>query len=245
MLVAVSTRQDSRLDAAWTPEASLDELAQLAKAAGAAVVARVAQRLPAPSRALYVGSGKLEELAALRERTAYDVVITDDELSPLQQHNLEDRLHVKVIDRVALILDVFARRARTREGRLQVELAQHVYRYPRLAGQWKHLERLGAGIGTRGPGETQLETDRRLIREKIHRLEAQIEDVRKQRRLYRQKRMSSGIPIAADRRLHQRGQKHPVQCPQRRRGPCRGQAFCDLGSYDAPGYACRTGERSC
>ena len=102
-----------------------------------------------------------------------------------------------MIDRVALILDIFASRARTREGRLQVELAQQVYRYPRLAGQWKHLERLGAGIGTRGPGESQLETDRRLVREKIHRLESQIEDVRQHRGLYRQRRKESAIPVVA------------------------------------------------
>jgi len=104
---------------------------------------------------------------------------------------------VKVIDRVALILDIFARRARTREGQLQVELAQHQYLLPRLAGQWSHLERLGAGIGTRGPGETQLETDRRLIQRKIHRLKAQIDDIRKHRQLYRQQRRKSGIPIVA------------------------------------------------
>jgi len=104
---------------------------------------------------------------------------------------------VKVIDRVALILDIFSRRARTREGQLQVELAQHQYLLPRLAGQWSHLERLGGGIGTRGPGETQLETDRRLIQRKIHRLKAQIDDIRKHRQLYRQQRRKSGIPIVA------------------------------------------------
>lgn len=127
----------------------------------------------------------------------YDVVIIDDELSPLQQRNLEETLRVKVIDRAALILDIFARRARTRDGQLQVELAQHQYLFPRLAGQWSHLERLGGGIGTRGPGESQLETDRRLIRRKIQRLKAKIEEIRKHRRLYRQQRRESGIPIAA------------------------------------------------
>jgi len=125
------------------------------------------------------------------------VVIFDDELTPRQQRNLEDVLQVKVIDRVALILDIFAKRARTHEGQLQVELAQHQYLLPRLAGQWSHLERLGGGIGTRGPGESQLETDRRLIRQKIQRLEAQIEEVRKHRALYRQKRSKSGIPVIA------------------------------------------------
>jgi len=115
------------------------------------VVARASQRLPAPSKAFYIGTGKIDELAALRSTTEYDVLIADDELTPLQQHNLEDKLKVKVVDRVALILDIFAARANTREGRLQVELAQQIYRYPRLAGQWRHLERLGAGIGTRDP----------------------------------------------------------------------------------------------
>ncbi len=181
----------------WTADASLDELEQLARTAGAAVVSRVSQRLPAPSKAYYMGTGKLDQLAAMSASTPYDVVITDDELTPLQQHNLEERLKVKIVDRVALILDIFAARANTREGRLQVELAQQIYRYPRLAGQWQHLERLGAGIGTRGPGESQLETDRRLVRERIHRLEQQIEDVRKHRYLYRQRRKKSAIPVAA------------------------------------------------
>ncbi len=157
----------------------------------------MSQRLSSPSKTSYIGAGKLEELVALRVGSEYDVVIADDELTPSQQRYLEDKLDTRVIDRVALILDIFAARASTREGRLQVELAQQVYRYPRLAGQWKHLERLGAGIGTRGPGESQLETDRRLVRAKIHRLETQIEDVRKQRGLYRQRRKESAIPVAA------------------------------------------------
>jgi GTP-binding protein HflX len=133
----------------------------------------------------------------LKDSAKYDVVIFDDELSPFQQRNLEEILQVKVIDRVALILDVFAKRARTREGQLQVELAQHQYLIPRLAGQWSHLERLGGGIGTRGPGETQLETDKRLIQHRINRLKAQIDDIRKHRQLYRQQRRKIGIPIVA------------------------------------------------
>ncbi len=161
------------------------------------MVGKLIQRLPVPSKTHYLGKGKLDELLSLRNSTNYNVVIFDDELSPLQQRNLEDILKIKVIDRAALILDIFARRAQTREGQLQVELAQHQYLYPRLAGQWSHLERLGGGIGTRGPGESQLETDRRLIRQRIHRLETQIEGVRKQRALYRQKRKKSGIPIVA------------------------------------------------
>ena len=178
-------------------EDSLDELAQLAGTAGARVVGKLTQSLPVPSKSHYVGKGKLTELQSLKETAGYDVAVFDDELSPLQQRNLEESLNVKIIDRVALILDVFARRARTREGQLQVELAQHQYLLPRLAGQWSHLERLGGGIGTRGPGESQLETDRRLIRHRIHRLNQQLERVRKQRMLYRQRRRKSGIPVVA------------------------------------------------
>ena len=161
------------------------------------MVGKLTQRLPAPSKAHYLGRGKLDELLSLKGSANYDVVIFDDELSPLQQRNLEDALQVKVIDRSALILDIFAKRARTREGQLQVELAQHQYLIPRLAGQWSHLERLGGGIGTRGPGEAQLETDKRLIRQKIHRLKQQLEEIRKHRELYRQHRRKSGIPIVA------------------------------------------------
>lgn len=175
----------------------MNELAQLADTAGAEVVGKLIQRLPKPSKSHYLGKGKLEELAILKEKTHYDVVIFDDELSPLQQQTLESTLKVKIIDRVALILDIFTKRARTREGQLQVELAQHQYLLPRLAGQWSHLERLGSGIGTRGPGESQLETDKRLIRQKIERLKTQIEEIRKHRTLYRQQRQKSGIPVVS------------------------------------------------
>jgi len=176
---------------------SIEELAQLAGAAGADVVGKLVQQLQAPSKTHYVGKGKLEELSALKNSLNYSVLILDDELSPLQQRNLEEALQVKIIDRAALILDIFAKRARTHEGRLQVELAQHQYLLPRLAGQWSHLERLGGGIGTRGPGEAQIETDRRLIRRKIQHLKAKTEEIRKHRALYRQKRKKSGIPIIA------------------------------------------------
>jgi GTP-binding protein HflX len=173
------------------------ELAQLAGTAGVEVAGKLTQRLHTPSKTHYLGKGKLEELISLKDSTSYNVVIFDDELSPTQQRNLEEILKVKVIDRSALILDIFGRRAKTREGQLQVELAQHQYLLPRLAGQWSHLERLGGGIGTRGPGERQIETDRRLIRQKIHRLKAQLEAVRKHRALYRQRRKKSGIPVVA------------------------------------------------
>jgi GTPase len=181
----------------WSTESSLDELALLADTAGAVVVGRTSQKLDSPHPATYVGKGKLQELAAAKQTAGYTVVIFDDELTPSQQRNLEEALQVKVIDRTALILDIFARRARTREGSLQVELAQLEYLLPRLAGQWSHLERLGGGIGTRGPGETQLETDRRLIRGRITRLRAQIEDVRTHRSLYRKRRAKHGVPVTA------------------------------------------------
>jgi len=193
-LVAVAPK--SSVDR-WLVEDSISELTQLADTAGASVVGKLIQRLSTPSKTHYLGKGKLEELISLKDSTHYDVVILDDELSPLQQQNLEEALQVKVIDRAALILDIFTKRARTHEGQLQVELAQHQYLLPRLAGQWSHLERLGGGIGTRGPGESQLETDKRLIRRKIQRLKAQIEEVRKHRRLHRQQRQKSGIPIVA------------------------------------------------
>jgi len=189
---------DSKAEADnWSIESSLEELSYLARTAGARVVGKLAQKLERPSPTYYLGRGKLEELIKLREQSAYSVVIFNDELSPRQQRNLEEALEVKVIDRTALILDIFARRAQTREGQLQVELAQHQYLLPRLAGQWSHLERLGGGIGTRGPGESQLETDRRLIRRRIHRLQSQIEAVRRHRALYRQKRRRSHIPVIA------------------------------------------------
>jgi GTP-binding protein HflX len=194
LLVAVATRER---DASWPVEDSLEELAQLARTAQARIAGKLIQRLPRPSKTHYVGKGKLEELLSLKGKANYNVVIFDDELSPLQQQNLEEALRVKIIDRTTLILDIFAKRAQTREGKLQVELAQHQYLYLRLAGQWSHLERLGSGIGTRGPGESQLETDRRLIRRKINRLKKQIEAVRKHRQLYRRKRQRSGIPVVA------------------------------------------------
>jgi len=155
------------------------------------------QKLDAPSPTYYIGKGKIEELINLKEQTQYDTVIFDDELSPRQQRNLEEALGVKVIDRSALILHIFARKARTHEGKLQVELAQHQYLLPRLIGQWRHLERLGGGIGTRGPGEAQLETDRRLIYKRINLLQHKIGSVRKHRALYRRRRKETGTPIVA------------------------------------------------
>jgi len=181
----------------WSLADSLEELAQLARTAGADVVGSLSQRLDRLTAAYRLGKGKLEELASLKQEAGYDLVIFDEELSPAQQRNLERVLEVKVIDRTALILDIFAKRARTHEGRLQVELAQHQYLLPRLAGRWPHLERLGGGIGTRGPGETQLESDRRLIEHRIQRLKRELEEVRKHRAMYRRRRTVYGIPVVA------------------------------------------------
>jgi GTP-binding protein HflX len=194
-LVAVELKdRDSRR---WNTQSSLDELAQLVLTAGATVVGRSVQRRERPAAACYIGRGKVRELVARRHDLSYSTVIFDDELSPSQQRNLEEALKVKILDRTALILDIFAQHAHTREGALQVELAQHEYLLPRLAGQWTHLERLEGRIGTRGPGETQLETDRRLIRNKIARLKRELEKVRKHRALYRRRRARQGVPVVS------------------------------------------------
>jgi len=181
----------------WSIDSSLEELSQLARTAGAQIVGKVTQKAKNPSSLYYLGKGKLQELIDYKQSHKYTIAIFNDELSPRQQRNLEDALEVKVIDRTALILDIFARRAKTHEGQLQVELAQNQYLLPRLAGQWSHLERLGGGIGTRGPGESQLETDRRLVRNRIKHLKKQIEAVRQHRALYRQKRRKNSIPVVA------------------------------------------------
>jgi GTP-binding protein HflX len=167
---------------------SLDELSRLAESAGARVVGRLTQERKAPSASLYFGKGKVEEIKTLSRRERADLMISDDALSPIQERNLGGSLGLRVIDRTALILDIFAQRARTMEGKLQVELAQLSYMLPRLVGQWKHLERLGGGIGTRGPGETQLETDRRLARERIARLKRSLEAVERERETQRRRR---------------------------------------------------------
>ena len=180
----------------WDSDDSLKELGQLAESVGATVLDHITQKIERPT-ATYLGKGKLETLVDITKSLSCTVAIFDDELTPAQQRNLEDILKIKVIDRTALILDAFARRARTHEGQLQVELAQHEYLLPRLAGQWSHLERLGGGIGTRGPGETQLETDRRIVRRKIQQIRKEIESVRRQRELHRRHRKNVGIPVVA------------------------------------------------
>jgi GTP-binding protein HflX len=193
VLAAVRLPRQRRADV----EESLDELGRLAESAGARVVGRLTQERQAPSAALYFGRGKVEEIRALSERERANLVIADDPLSPIQERNLGDSVRRRVIDRTALILDIFAQRARTMEGKLQVELAQLSYLLPRLVGQWKHLERLGGGIGTRGPGETQIESDRRLIRRRIRKIAEELERVRVHRRLLRERRRASGTPVVA------------------------------------------------
>jgi len=190
----------------WRVEDSIAELAELARTAGVEVAGQTRQQLVAINPGTYVGKGKVAELRAIAQEMALDAIIFDDELSPNQQGNLEEELGIKIIDRTALILDVFARHARTREGALQVELAQCVYRLPRLTRAWTHLARQAGGgaarggaggVGLRGPGETQIETDRRIIRRRITRLKREIEDVRRHRRQHRKHRQRRGLPVVS------------------------------------------------
>ncbi len=181
---------------AWSLEESLQELSALATSAGATVIAVERQRLDRLTPH-YIGKGKLEEMRRLVHDAGVTTVILDHELTPTQQRNLEEAFAVKVLDRTALILDIFAQRAQSMEGRLQVALAQHEYLLPRMRGQWSHLERLGGGIGTRGPGESQLETDRRLVRNRITRLRSQLEEVRRRRAQHRESRRSKGLPTVS------------------------------------------------
>ncbi len=178
-------------------ERSMDELAGLAEAAGADVVVRVLQERPKPDPSTFLGIGKIKLLAASCAELRVDVVVFDNELSPAQLRQIEEEVGTKVIDRTQLILDIFARRAKTREGKLQVELAQLKYLLPRLVGAGTALSRLGGGIGTRGPGETKLETDRRRIRTRIHALTEDIEQVRQRRAQLRERRQKTSVPTVA------------------------------------------------
>jgi GTP-binding protein HflX len=192
-LVGLIAGRARRLDA----ERSLDELAGLAEAAGADVVLRVMQERPKPDPSTFLGAGKIATLAASAAETNVDVVMFDNELTPAQLRHIEEQVGRKVIDRTQLILDIFARRARTREGKLQVELAQLKYLLPRLVGAGAALSRLGGGIGTRGPGETKLETDRRRIRTRIHAVSEAIEQVRQRRGQLRERRQKASVPTVA------------------------------------------------
>ena len=192
-LVGLSLKRSKKPDA----EHSIEELAGLADAAGGRVVLQVIQERATPDPATFIGKGKLDELAAECARLSADVVIFDNELTPAQLKHIEARLDRKVIDRTQLILDIFARRARTREGKWQVELAQLKYLLPRLAGSGTALSRLGGGIGTRGPGETKLETDRRRIRQRIHAISQEIDSIRQRRRHSQLRRQKASVPLVA------------------------------------------------
>ncbi len=178
-------------------EESMEELAALLETAGGETAGVVTQSKDSPDPRTFIGEGKVAEVKQLVEAVEADLVIFDNPLSPSQQRNLAEELKVGVLDRSALILDIFAQRARTREGRLQVELAQYKYLLPRLLGMWKHLERQEGAIGTRGPGETQLESDRRVLRRKISKLEGELKDVRRVRATQRERRIKNEVPVVA------------------------------------------------
>ena len=190
LLVSVDTGE-------FDAEVSIDELEELAYTAGAEVIGKVIQRKEAPEKATFVGIGKLAEIIAFIAENPVDLLIFDSELSPSQQRNLEKLTKVRVIDRTMLILDIFAARARTSEGKLQVELAQLKYSLPRLAGQGTALSRLGGGIGTRGPGETKLESDKRHIRRRIDKLQEELKALEKRRNQMRRRREKDGVQTVA------------------------------------------------
>ena len=190
ILVGVETGKDRM-------EESLSELEELLDTAGGETVGRVIQNLESINKATYVGKGKVEEIKELAEELGADGIVCDDELSPTQLSNLKDELDIKVLDRTLVILDIFASHAKSSEGKLQVEMAQLKYRSSRLMGLGKNLSRLGGGIGTRGPGESKLETDRRAIRERVSQLRTEIEKVESSRDTLRKHRMSDGIPVIA------------------------------------------------
>jgi len=190
LLIGVSTQDEDM-------EASLDELGELADTAGAVVLGRVIQNREAAHPGTYIGKGKIEEVRLLAEELGADGVICDDELSPAQLRGLEKELELKVMDRTLVILDIFAKHATTREGKLQVEMAQLGYRLARLSGLGKSLSRLGGGIGTRGPGEKKLETDRRLIKSRLARLNRELKQMQLHRDTARKQRLERAVPVAA------------------------------------------------
>jgi GTP-binding protein HflX len=193
ILVGIRHPRQSRQEAAE----SLFELERLSHTAGAAVVATTDQEVRSIDPSTYIGKGKIMEIFQMVESYGAESVIFDEDLSPPQNRNLEEKLGVKVIDRTGLILDIFAQHAKSKEGKLQVELAQYSYLMPRLVGRWGHFGKLGGGIGTRGPGETQLEVDRRRAREKITRIRRALEKVERNRHLHRQKREGVPVPTVA------------------------------------------------
>ncbi len=193
LLVGLETPENNK----WDHAESLQELGELVKSAGGEVVDTAIQRRPAPTAACYIGPGKAEELAQLCQKENVGTVIFNDELSPAQSRNLEKIFNRKILDRTQLILDIFAQRAKSKDGKLQIELAQLQYLLPRLTGMWTHLSRQSGGIGTRGPGETQLEVDRRRVTEKIARLARELKEVRQQRGIQRAGRLRQHWPIVS------------------------------------------------
>ena len=179
------------------PEEELGEIRELARTAGVEPVSELVQNRGRPDPRTYVGKGKLEELKHAYKESGAESLLVDDELAPAQQRQLENLLQARVIDRTQLILDIFAQHARSAEGKLQVELAQLEYNLPRMRGMWQHLERLGGGVGTRGPGESQLETDRRLARRRVSLLKERLEELGKQRDTRRKQRRRSQTPTIA------------------------------------------------
>ncbi|MGI6085028.1 MAG: GTPase HflX [Acetivibrionales bacterium] len=197
ILVGIKTQETRNISGVSEADISMIELKELAQAAGALVVSTIIQNRGERDSTFFIGKGKVEELKLISQTTQADMVIFDEEISPSQQRNLEEALGIKVLDRTALILDIFAQRARSREGKLQVELAQLEYNLPRLQGLGLVLSRLGGGIGTRGPGETKLETDRRHIRRKISFLKAQLKEIKKQRGILRVERKKNRAPVVS------------------------------------------------
>lgn len=198
--IVVGLAADSMAFKERSTEESLDELEALLETAGGLSAGRVLQKKQTPDPRTFIGEGKVQEVKALALAEGCTLVVFDNELSPSQTRALEEDLTIRVIDRAGLILDIFAQRAHTREGRLQVELAQYRYLLPRLTGMWTHLKRqagTSAPIGTRGPGETQLETDRRHVRRKISKLEEELQEVRKVRSTQRRRREKNGVPVVA------------------------------------------------
>lgn len=181
----------------YDAEASLEELFELVKSAGAEPELSVMQKLDRPESATYLGSGKLKEIAQICDEREIDIIVADSELSPTQIKNIENETDVRVIDRTTLILDIFAQRARSKEGKLQVELAQLKYMLPRLTGKGIEMSRLGGGIGTRGPGETKLETDKRHIRRRMETLKDELAEVEKHRQMLRKRRKKDGVVTCA------------------------------------------------
>lgn len=193
-LIGLETRGQS---AEWTAAESLDELARLVDTAGGIVVGRTFQTRDKPDGATYIGRGKAEEMVSTVQDKGIDLIVFDGELSPVQQRNLEDIIQCAVIDRTTVILDIFALRARTREAKLQVELAQLNYMLPRMTGKGAELSRLGGGIGTRGPGETKLEVDRRKIRDRIAAVKKELTEAQAHRARMRRNRANQPLPVVA------------------------------------------------